>query len=369
MTRIIRGLDLQSRGGAKNEDRMALRHFASTRIRLFPLAMWIVVGAVAFATPGTLSRVGILGLTNSVGPLLLIGIGLAGAVVAGCIDLSIVQIGEAASLATAISLSHGASATLSICIGLGMGICLGIINGAVVSYLHVSSLMTTLATSLVLSGAELMYMNGPQAVLIGGLGTPGADAFNSLGRRAIGPIALLFIVSAAASVAAWVILDRTLIGRRVVLVGQSAEASWYAGIDPRRSAMVALAWSGFFGAAGGIAFIAQSGIAVPGGIRDFLVPVFAGVLVGAVIGRGRRVTVATTLFGISFVVVLGNALTVFGLSAWVTDVVEGGIIVGIFGVLSAAQTLVQRGQSRTTVGHATVPEADGDPNGIPDIER
>jgi ribose/xylose/arabinose/galactoside ABC-type transport system permease subunit len=306
--------------------------------------MWILVVVLAITTPGTLSSHGVLALTNAIGPVLLMGLGLAGAVVAGCIDLSIVQIGEAAGLAAAAALQHGSSAVMAVLIGLLVGAGIGFVNGLMVSYVRISSLMTTLAMSLVLSGAELMYMHGPQAILLSNLYSPGANSLSSFGRGSIGSVGLIFMCSAVMAVVAWILLSRTMVGRRVVLSGQGSAAAWYAGVDPRRSALAAMTWSGLLGAAGGIGFIAQSGIAVPGGIRDFLVPVFAGVLVGAVVGRNLRVTVATTLFGVVFVMVLENALTVYGLSAWVTYVTEGLVLVGIFALLAP---FVRVGASRS----------------------
>jgi ribose transport system permease protein len=316
--------------------------YVKREVRVGPLVMWAVAMLIVIATPGALTSRGIIGFTGTVAPVLLVCIGLTGAIVAGFVDFGVVQIAEVAGLAMAVDLSHGAAGLHAIVLGLCIGASVGAINGILVGFLHISSLMTTLAMSLVITGAELLYMNGPQSILLDSLRTPGSIAVTTLGRSLVGSITGVSILAVVLAVASWFAWTRTHLGRSLVYVGDGAQAAWYAGIDPRLVGLGAMTWSGVFAALGGMVFVSQSGIAIPGGIASYMVPVFAGVLVGAVIGKARRVSIATTFFGVFFISALQLFLTVHGFEAWVLKVVEGLVVGLLFAALPVASRIGKR---------------------------
>lgn len=312
------------------------------RVSWAPLLMWSAVIILAAVTPGTLSSRGLMGFMGAVTPLLLIGIGLTGAIMAGTIDFGIVQIAEVAGLSMSVVLRMDGSWAQAVGTGVLFGVVIGLVNGLVVGFLHVSSLMTTLAMSLVITGGELLYMNGPQSVMVGSLMTPGSTAIQNFGWGQLGPFPYVFIVAAVVVIFAWVFLTRTTAGRSLSYVGNGSEAAWYSGRDSRWVALGSMVWSGFFGALGGLAFISQSGIAIPGGLASYLVPVFAAVLAGTVVGKRRRISLGTTIFGVVLIVALQNAVTVYGFEGWVMYVVEGTVVLGLFALMMVTSQVSAR---------------------------
>jgi len=139
------------------------------------------------------------------------------------------------------------------------------------------------------------------------------------------PAALLILFGAV--VLLWFTVRRTRVGLALYAVGSNRSAAYLAGVDVKRSRIIAYAYSGAFAALGGLAFTAASGLGDPnaGGIytlNSVAAAVLGGVsLLGGVGGLIGPIAAA-------FVLTLVKTLMILrGVDQNYAQVIQGALIV------------------------------------------
>jgi rhamnose transport system permease protein len=204
------------------------------------------------------------------------------------------------------------------------GAALGAINGALVAWVRIPSIVVTLATMVALRDGLRWATQGawveelPRTFQWFGL-TLGAS------QVVTAAIAALLFASVA-----WG-LRNLAVGRAVYAVGSNENAARLAGIDAARVTF----W--VFTAAGALTGCA----ALLNSVRFNQIPsnaglgmelkVIAAVVVGGTAIRGGRGTVAGTLLGVILLGAIGPALTFLGISAYWEKAIQGAIILAAVG--------------------------------------
>ncbi len=147
------------------------------------------------------------------------------------------------------------------------------------------------------------------------------------------PLNLAFVLALMACAAVWVMLWHTRLGHALRTVGHSNDAARYAGIDPRRMTVVALAISGALAAGVGVNEIAGVHHKL---LLDFVAGAgFTGIAV-ALMGRNHPlgIALAALLFG---ALAQGGSELVFEMPAFTRDmsVAVQGFVVLFCGALSS----------------------------------
>lgn len=158
------------------------------------------------------------------------------------------------------------------------------------------------------------------------------------------PLNFAFLLALAACVGVWALLWRTRLGHALRTVGQSNDAARYAGIDPKRMTIVALAISGALAAFVGVNEIAGVHHKL---LLDFVAGAgFTGIAV-ALMGRNHPIGIALSalLFG---ALAQGGSELVFEMPAFTRDmsVAVQGFVVLFCGALA----LMLRGPVARVVG-------------------
>lgn len=196
----------------------------------YPVVVLLIVllCSAAIITPAILSVGNILLMLRQYSALGIMAIGVTFVVLCGRLDVSI---GSLASLMVVVSITlHDAyGPNVSVLIALGAAVLVGAVNGYLVAYLRLSSLVTTLGMFAGLQGvANVIGINGNQVVA-----QPDQSWLSFVGRGFIlgipFPVWLFAIVAAGSS---W-IMARTNFGRAIRAVGGNEKASLYSSIDAR----------------------------------------------------------------------------------------------------------------------------------------
>ena len=274
---------------------------------------------LAVAAPGYFSAENLSDLFLANLPVLLVAIGMTLVIVTGEIDISVGSIFAICGIAAGILAKFGVPVLLAGVAACLLGAMFGSLNGALVAYVGIPSIVVTLATLTALRDGLRWATEGAWVQDL----PPGFQWFGQ------SQAASELITAGCAAVLAvgmnWG-LRNLAAGRVVYATGSSPNAARLAGINPQ---LVVFAVFVVTGALTGFA-------AVFNAVRFHQIPSNAGIglelkviaaaVVGGVAISGGRGTIGGTLLGLLLLGVIGPALTFLGFSAYWERAFEGGII-------------------------------------------
>jgi rhamnose transport system permease protein len=293
----------------------------TTHRRELSVALAIVLLAIllAFAAPGYFSGENLTDLFLANVPVLIVALGMTLVIVIGQIDISVGSIFAICGVAAGLLAKSGVPAPLA---GLGacvVGLVLGTLNGSLVAYVRIPSIVVTLASMVALRDALRWQTQGAWVQDL-----PSGFQWFGLSQAAYPVMSLIVAVILSAGMA-WG-LRNLAAGRAVYATGSNEEGARLAGI---RTFMVTFSVFGFLGALTGFA-------AALNAVRFNQIPtnaglglemkVIAAVVVGGAAITGGRGTIAGTVLGVILLGAIGPALTFLGISAYWERAVQGGII-------------------------------------------
>ena len=289
-----------------------MRRFQPEQLREFVLLILILLMMFFFSTqiqnyfsPRFFNRV-----STSVAIVAVLAVAQTLVVLTANIDLSIGSIvGFTAYFGGQLLAHHNdMSPILIILITIGMGMVMGIINGLLVAYGGVPSIIVTLGT-LAIYRSALVQFSGAQTVLTANL----PDWILELPRMnvfSIGKLDFRVMVALALAVVLLfhLILKYTSYGRRLYAIGSNSDAAEMAGIASKRIVFIAFVLSGALAGLAGFMFLARFGnITVVAGLGLEFAAVGA-VVVGGVNIFGGSGTVIGALLGATLINILDQSL-------------------------------------------------------------
>jgi rhamnose transport system permease protein len=297
------------------------------------LALLALLGFLAVRAPGFFATANLRDLLVSNAPVLLAAVGMTLVVLARHIDISIGSQfaigGVAAGLLAKTGLPMPAVAGGAVL----AGAFLGAVNGALVAFLGLPSIVVTLAT-MVLLRESLRWVT--EGVWVQDL--PAGFQWFGLGQEwgRVAVVAAGLVVFAAF---AWG-LRAVAAGRAVYATGSEPEAARLVGIRPRRVVFgVFVAMGALTGLAALLTSIQFIDVQTNAGV-GLEMKVIAAVVVGGTAISGGRGTLGGTLLGVALLGAIGPALTFLGTEAHWERALQGLVIL----LAVAADALEQRGR-------------------------
>lgn len=287
---------------------------------LFPLIGLIAVCLAMVVTTDTfLSVDNLVNVGRQVSINAIIAVGMTCVILSGGIDLSVGSVMALSGTLTAGLMLAGVPAPLAILLGLLAGVACGVANGFFVAYAKMPPIIVTLATMGIARGMALIYTGGYP---IDGL----PDWFEIFGRgRVLGiqtPILTMLLVFGAA----YILLDRTPVGRYIYAIGGNEEATRLSGIRVARYKLLVYAISGFTAALAGLVLTSRLMSGQPNAGVSFELDAIAAVVMGGSSIAGGRGSIIGTLIGALMLGVLNNGLNMMGVSPYLQNIIKGVII-------------------------------------------
>jgi len=274
---------------------------------------------LAVLAPGYFSGENLADLFLANMPVLLIALGMNMVVLTGQIDISVGSMFAVCGIVAGVLAKAGWPVMMAGVGAVAAGAAMGAINGALVAYVRIPSIVVTLATMVALRDGLRWATQGAWVSDL-------PAGFQWLGlSQASYP--LLIAGTAVVSVAGigWVLRNLSA-GRAVYATGSNPEAARLAGIDSNRVTFGAFAVTG---ALTGIAAVLNS-------VRFDQIPsnaglglemkVIAAVVVGGTAITGGSGSTAGTVLGVILLGAIGPALTFLGVSAYWERALQGAII-------------------------------------------
>ncbi|GAA1705422.1 ABC transporter permease [Microbacterium sediminicola] len=229
-----------------------------------------------------------------------------------------------AMVCAALQANVGAPVIVAIGAAIATGALIGLLNGWLVSRLHLDAFITTLGVATAIAGLVQWYS--------GGLPIYGIDAsMITFGSGTFLGLPLVVYVVVVVAVVAWYLLTWTPFGRRLYALGSNRRAADLVGIHSSRLTFVSFVIAGGLAGVAGILLSARTGGANPGAGTEFLFPALAAVFLGATSIRPGRFNVVGTVLGVLFVAVSVSGLTLAGSQSWVDSVFNGvALVLAVF---------------------------------------
>ncbi len=202
--------------------------------------------AIAFLQPNYLEAGLFMNFLRRAAPLAILAAGQLYVILTGGFDLSVGAIVSLVSVIVGALLAVGLNIWLACAAGLVAGALLGLINGILVNYLRIPSLMATLATMFAYGGLALATTEGRPFSNF-----PEGFAWLGLGQTFGIPNSFLFVLLPVA-VILHVMLTRTVIGRHIIACGNDDRAAHLSGLDVARIRTGLYVLSGVLSAIGAI---------------------------------------------------------------------------------------------------------------------
>jgi ribose transport system permease protein len=280
----------------------------------------LLVGFALFA-PNFLSTANLTNIVKHTSFLALLALGFSLALTTAELDLSFASVCSLAAVGVGWMVHNHHPVWAAVATGLGIGLTGGMLNGVLVTWVKVPSLIATLATASIANGFSFMVTQGVAFV------SDWDPAFLWIGRGSIAGIPTLIIWLALFSLAAWYLLKITPTGLHMQAVGQAGEAARLAGIPVRRIRLLGLTLSGLAAGATAVLLTSNLASAAPNSAGDFMLTAIAAVLLGMTMFEPGRPNVPGTLSGALIIGMLGNGLILMGAQYYMQDIALGCVMV------------------------------------------
>jgi rhamnose transport system permease protein len=278
----------------------------------------VLLLALAIFAPNFFEPQPLLSRLASQMPALVAAIGMTCVLLSRQIDISIgSQFGLCAVIA---GLLAAAKLPLIVVLGgaLAAGAVMGALNGALVAWLGLPSIVVTLATMVTWQETLRLWQQGRLLNL-----PPGVQWFGL--SQTAGQLLLIVVAFVLVALAAWA-LRRVAAGRFIYAVGSDAEAARLAGIEPRRVTFGVFVFMGLLVGLAAVMNVVQSPQIQPTCGDGFELKVIAAVVVGGVAVTGGRGRLWGVVPGLLLLANVNPALTHFHVQAYWEKAIQGAVI-------------------------------------------
>lgn len=274
-----------------------------------------------FATPANLRTILI-----AAAPFALVALGQTLVILTGGIDLSVGSI-IAASGMTAAALVANSPERLwfALVAAVLVGAVCGLINGLVVSRLHVPPFVATLGMLIAASGVAYVIGGGAP---ISGL----PSEYGQIANARILGVQIPVLIMVAGFVVAALVMRRSSFGLHVYAVGGNVTAAEMAGVNVRRVVTSVYVISGALAGLSGVILSSRVISGPPNLGAGYELDSIAAVVIGGASLLGGRGTVWGTLLGLLLIQTLKNGLDILVVPSYWQGVITGVLIVAAVAV-------------------------------------
>jgi rhamnose transport system permease protein len=297
-------------------------------------ALGVVLAGVS---PGFFARDNLIDLFLANMPVLIIGLGMTLVILTGHIDISVGSLFAVCAVGSGVLAKAGVPMPMVVLATCAIGVLLATVNGSLVAFLRIPSIVVTLATMIA-------WREGLRLATEGAWIQDLPPSYQWLGMSpAAYPLVAFLVVVLLQTGFGWG-LRHVSAGRAVYAIGSSPSAARLAGL---RVESITIGVFALVGALVGLAAVLNS-------VRFNQIPsntgfglelkVIAAVVVGGTAISGGRGSALGTLLGAILLSAIGPALTFLGVSAYWERAIHGVIILAAVAVDAIRPAATMRGR-------------------------
>ncbi|WP_409015393.1 ABC transporter permease [Caballeronia sp. LZ001] len=310
----------------------------SRELTLF-IVLLVLIGATAAVKPDFLNLQNLRDVLLNVSIIGLLTAGMTIVMLMRHIDLSVASIVgvSAYAVGSLFVMNPHMPVIVAMFAGMGVGLVIGAVNGALVTFGRVPSLVATLSTLYIVRGADYAWVHGGQ---INATSLP--DSFATIATGSLLGVPNLVLIALVVLIALSVYLKQYRGGREHYAIGSNPEAARLAGIRVDRRVMIGFLLSGAIAGLAGVLWLARFGTVDASTAKGIELQVVAAAVVGSVAITGGVGTVAGATLGALVLGVINIALVVLRVSPFWQQAIQGALIVAAI----ALDTLLARSVAR-----------------------
>jgi ribose transport system permease protein len=280
------------------------------------LALFIILSIVSpqFMTFGNLRNVALQTSVN-----MLLAVGMTFVILTAGIDLSVGStLALASSIAAGLMVAH-VNVWLAALVALVIGLLAGLVNGIFVAYGGLAPFIVTLGTMTLYRGITEIYTHGTPIFNL-------PESFSWLGTSQVAEIPVPVLITVLVLVIAWIILRKSVAGRRIYAVGGNEQVAYLAGVPVKRYLLLVYMVSGVLAALAGLILTSRLGSAEPNAGMGYELDAITAVVLGGTSLFGGEGTLVGTIIGAAILGIIDNGLNILNVNSFWQDAVRGAII-------------------------------------------
>ncbi|MCO6452017.1 MAG: ABC transporter permease [Caldilineales bacterium] len=261
-------------------------------------------------------------------------VGAAMVLLIGGIDLSIGSVlAFTGVIAAKAIIEAGLPPLVGIFAGIGAGMFVGLINGLIITRLHIPALITTLGTLTIVRGVSFTLTSGlpvfgfPKEPFLGF-----QEGVQAVGKGYIGPIPVPVVLMIIIFILGFIFLYRTYFGRYIYAIGGNAETSRLSGIKVERMQLLVYTLAGLLTGVAGMIVMGRVNSGQPSIGVGFELEVITAVVLGGVSIAGGSGSLVGVILGVFIMGVLSNGLIILNVSEYNQMVVRGLVLLIAVGI-------------------------------------
>lgn len=262
----------------------------------------------------------------------IVAIGMTVALVSGGFDLSVGSVLALSTVVMGTLFAGGTNIWLAACAGLGVGLMCGLLNGALIGYVGLNPLITTLGMMGMARGVCMGVTRGSPISL-----HRAPEAFRRFSSAAA-PVKvwwwgepfqlhIVVLVFVAIVLLGELLLRRSVPGRKVYYIGSNEQAAVLSGINVRRIKLCVYALVGFLAAFAGVLDAARQRSASPNSGQGLELYCISAVVIGGASLAGGQGTALGSALGIVLLALIPNVLVLEGVSPYWQYFFVGAVLV------------------------------------------
>lgn len=250
-------------------------------------------------------------------------LGAAFPLMTGNVDISTGRVaGFAGIIMASFVCDYGWSGEAAMLFALACCVLIGLLNGLLVVHFGVPDFVATMGTLYIVGGARYLFIKGYQFSLSKVPSFPYSAMFKQQFLGMLPPFWIMIVLFAIA----FIVIKKTLWGRRLLATGDNREVAILAGIDAKRMRMSAYVISAVLSGVAGIMLTLDLGLGLPETGDGWEFRAIAACVVGGVSLIGGKCSPIGILIGVLLVFAAENAIIFLGLPTTMRVAVQGALM-------------------------------------------
>ncbi len=286
-------------------------------------ALIIMIVIIAAFIPQFRQIENLINVTRNFSFVGIVAMGMTLVILTGGIDLSVGSVWAMTAVLAASLMSSGWPMVAALAVALLGAAAVGLFNGLCITRLNMSPFVPTLASLAIARSLALVITRGRPISSFG----PQQDAFLWIGGGSVlgvpNPVIIFVVVAAIV----WIVLSRTVWGRRVYAVGGNEKAARLTGLNVSRLKITVYVISSLLAGLAGIVQASYLSSVTASLATGQELSVIAATVIGGVNLAGGEGTVFGVIIGTVMLEILRNGLLLFGIDPYWQGVFVGAIII------------------------------------------
>ena len=286
----------------------------------FYILFFVMVVVCGIISPVFLTKDNLMQIMWGATTLLVVAAGGTFVIITGNMDMSVGSLALCSSAVAVYAMNKGAGFGKMILIIFVVGAVVGVVNGILVTYCRLNSMLATLGMMILLRGIALNITNG-------GAQTSLPEDFKAVANFKIGGIAVLIVISLLLLIVFQCVLKKTRFGAYCYALGCSEESAKRIGLPAKKVKMAVYILSGICAAFAGFVTCCKLGTysGTIGNEMEFDV-VTVCVMGGTSLLGGRGNILPGTFIGVLLLYLINNVLALTGASPYIYPFAKGLVI-------------------------------------------